>query len=300
MSAPQDVPGPTACGVASLTALGPTPSPARLARSPDRRQTAGADDGSTGCAHCMLAHPPKGCTTRASSTTRAVSRSWPRSPARPATTSWRRRSPPCATSTTAARPAPRPTPATGPGILLQVPDAFLRDVVDFELPPLGAYAVGTAFLEGDADDVAKTRQRIEELADEEGLTVLGWRDVPVDPDQPRRDRARRDAAVQPAVRRRPPGVRHHRDGAGADGVLPAQARRARDRRLLRLAQRPHPALQGHAHHRPARRASTPTSPTSGSRPRWPSSTRASPPTRSRAGRWPTRSATSPTTARSTP
>jgi len=68
----------------------------------------------------------------------------------------------------------------GAGILLQVPDAFLRDVVDFELPPARAYAVGTAFLPGDEDAVAKTRQRIEEIADEEGLAVLGWREVPVD------------------------------------------------------------------------------------------------------------------------
>src|SRR3954454_18421103 len=70
----------------------------------------------------------------------------------------------------------------GAGILLQVPDAFLRAVVDFDLPGRGAYAVGTAFLEGGADRVAKTRQRVEELADEEGLIVLGWRDVPVHPD----------------------------------------------------------------------------------------------------------------------
>src|SRR6476659_413289 len=70
----------------------------------------------------------------------------------------------------------------GAGILLQVPAAFLRDVVDFELPGPGAYAVGTAFLEGDSDDVAKTRQAVEELAEQEGLTVLGWRDLPVDPD----------------------------------------------------------------------------------------------------------------------
>lgn len=68
----------------------------------------------------------------------------------------------------------------GAGILMQVPDAFLREVVDFELPPARAYAVGTAFLPGDADAVAKTRQRIEEIADEEGLTVLGWREMPVD------------------------------------------------------------------------------------------------------------------------
>ncbi|HEX4686754.1 MAG TPA: glutamate synthase subunit alpha, partial [Nocardioides sp.] len=69
----------------------------------------------------------------------------------------------------------------GAGILLQIPDAFLREVVDFELPPRGAYAVGTAFLVGDDDHVGKTRRRVEELADEEGLAVLGWRDVPVDP-----------------------------------------------------------------------------------------------------------------------
>lgn len=72
----------------------------------------------------------------------------------------------------------------GAGILIQVPDAFLRDVAKdagFELPPQHAYAVGTAFLPSDAEEAAKTRQRIEEIAAEEGLAVLGWRDVPVDP-----------------------------------------------------------------------------------------------------------------------
>ncbi len=69
----------------------------------------------------------------------------------------------------------------GAGILMQVPDAFLRAVVDFELPAEGEYAVGTAFLPGDADNVSITRERIEEIAKEEGLTVLGWREVPVDP-----------------------------------------------------------------------------------------------------------------------
>ncbi len=73
----------------------------------------------------------------------------------------------------------------GAGILMQIPDDFLREVAadaGFELPGRGAYAVGTAFLPGDDDDVAKTRPRIEELADEEGLAVLGWRDVPVEPE----------------------------------------------------------------------------------------------------------------------
>ncbi|GAA1961024.1 glutamate synthase large subunit [Nocardioides panacihumi] len=73
----------------------------------------------------------------------------------------------------------------GAGILLQVPDAFLRAVAAEsgvgELPPVGAYAVGTAFLPGEAGQVAKDKLRIEEIAAEEGLDVLGWRTVPIDP-----------------------------------------------------------------------------------------------------------------------
>lgn len=71
----------------------------------------------------------------------------------------------------------------GAGILIQVPDRFLREetaTLGIELPPQHAYAVGTAFLPGDAEHVAKTRARVEEIAAEEGLTVLGWREVPTD------------------------------------------------------------------------------------------------------------------------
>jgi glutamate synthase (NADPH/NADH) large chain len=75
-----------------------------------------------------------------------------------------------------------PNSGDGAGILMQVPDAFLREVAGIELPPVGSYAVGTAFLPGDDENVAKARARIEELAAEEGLAVLGWRDVPTDPD----------------------------------------------------------------------------------------------------------------------
>ncbi|KQT89263.1 glutamate synthase [Marmoricola sp. Leaf446] len=74
-----------------------------------------------------------------------------------------------------------PNSGDGAGILMQVPDRFFREVVDFELPGKHAYAVGTAFLPGDTDAVAATRARIEEIAVEEGLKVLGWREVPLDP-----------------------------------------------------------------------------------------------------------------------
>ncbi|QTZ91424.1 glutamate synthase large subunit [Streptomyces auratus] len=74
-----------------------------------------------------------------------------------------------------------PDSGDGAGILLQVPDAFLRDEVTFELPEAGAYAVGIAFLPSDAQEAAKAVARIETMAGEEGLEVLGWRVVPVAP-----------------------------------------------------------------------------------------------------------------------
>src|SRR6478672_9576168 len=52
----------------------------------------------------------------------------------------------------------------GAGILMQVPHDFLKEVVDFDLPGRHAYAVGTAFLPGDAEQVAKTRKQIEDIA----------------------------------------------------------------------------------------------------------------------------------------
>ena len=74
-----------------------------------------------------------------------------------------------------------PNSGDGAGILMQVPDRFFREVVDFDLPAKHSYAVGTAFIPGDDEQVAKTRKRIEEIAAEEGLSVLGWREVPTDP-----------------------------------------------------------------------------------------------------------------------
>lgn len=70
-----------------------------------------------------------------------------------------------------------PDSGDGAGILIRVPDQFFRDVVTFDLPPSGSYAVGIAFISGTAD----LHDEIDALAKEEGLTVLGWREVPVDP-----------------------------------------------------------------------------------------------------------------------
>ncbi len=69
----------------------------------------------------------------------------------------------------------------GAGILIQVPDRFLREVVAFDLPAAGHYAVGLAFLPSDSEAAHKAMASIEAIVVDEGLTVLGWRDVPVDP-----------------------------------------------------------------------------------------------------------------------
>ncbi|MFC8129280.1 glutamate synthase large subunit [Streptomyces sp. NPDC057302] len=76
-----------------------------------------------------------------------------------------------------------PDSGDGAGILLQVPDAFLREVTGFALPEAGSYAVGIAFLPVDtAGTTEGAVSQIETIASEEGLTVLGWRDVPVAPE----------------------------------------------------------------------------------------------------------------------
>ena len=66
----------------------------------------------------------------------------------------------------------------GAGMLIQLPDSFFRKVTDFDLPEAGSYAAGMAFLPSEDPDGAA--QAIEALAEQEGLQVLGWREVPTD------------------------------------------------------------------------------------------------------------------------
>ena len=75
-----------------------------------------------------------------------------------------------------------PDTGDGAGILTQIPDAFFRAVCGFELPPPGGYAAGMVFLPADDLGSSDTAMVVERLAAEEGLTTLGWRDVPYDPE----------------------------------------------------------------------------------------------------------------------
>ena len=73
----------------------------------------------------------------------------------------------------------------GAGMLIQAPDKFLRKVADasgFGLPDLGSYASALVFLATDADERVKQIQILEEVIAAEGQTLLGWREVPTDPE----------------------------------------------------------------------------------------------------------------------
>src|SRR5262249_37622819 len=74
----------------------------------------------------------------------------------------------------------------GAGILIQMPDRFLRKEaarIGIELPPPGQYGAGLVFLPHDAEPRAALQQLFERIVAEEGCRVLGWRDVPSDASQ---------------------------------------------------------------------------------------------------------------------
>jgi glutamate synthase (NADPH/NADH) large chain len=87
-----------------------------------------------------------------------------------------------------------PGSGDGAGILTQIPDAFFREVCDFDLPPAGCYAAGLVFLpatsadRGEEPDPGRDAAALAEreeakaavtrIAELENLVVLGWREVP--------------------------------------------------------------------------------------------------------------------------
>ncbi|CAN5263054.1 glutamate synthase large subunit [soil metagenome] len=74
-----------------------------------------------------------------------------------------------------------PTSGDGAGILTQIPDRLLRETVDFDLPPAGEYAVGIAFLPPEPVQRRRVIDLVADLAAQEGMRVVGWRGLPVDP-----------------------------------------------------------------------------------------------------------------------
>ncbi|MFO1395845.1 MAG: glutamate synthase-related protein [Burkholderiales bacterium] len=74
-----------------------------------------------------------------------------------------------------------PLQGDGAGILIQLPDAFLRRAcgkLGITLPAIGQYGVGMVFLPQEPASRMACEQEIERAIDAEGQVLLGWRDVP--------------------------------------------------------------------------------------------------------------------------
>jgi glutamate synthase domain-containing protein 2/glutamate synthase domain-containing protein 1/glutamate synthase domain-containing protein 3 len=74
-----------------------------------------------------------------------------------------------------------PNTGDGAGILIQIPDAFMRGAVSgIELPAAGRYGIGVCYLPRDPERRAVFEQLIEKTVAAEGQRPVWWRDVPVD------------------------------------------------------------------------------------------------------------------------
>lgn len=73
-----------------------------------------------------------------------------------------------------------PLAGDGAGILLQIPDEFFRAESGVTLPEYGSYAVGMAFLPQNEASRKTAEAELLKIVEQEGQSLLGWRDVPVD------------------------------------------------------------------------------------------------------------------------
>jgi glutamate synthase (NADPH/NADH) large chain len=92
-----------------------------------------------------------------------------------------------------------PLAGDGAGVLIQIPDAFLREEcakLGLALPAAGELAVGMVFLPRDPGDRAHCEDLFARLTEAEGQRVIGWRDVPTD----NRRLSESVKAVEPRVR----------------------------------------------------------------------------------------------------
>ena len=91
-----------------------------------------------------------------------------------------------------------PDTGDGAGILIQIPHEFFQrecGKLGFMLPEPGHYAVGMMFLPVEQKQRLLCEGIVEKVAREEGLTVLGWRDTPLEGDAI----GRQARAIQPYI-----------------------------------------------------------------------------------------------------
>jgi len=103
----------------------------------------------------------------------------------------------------------------GAGILLQIPHAFfVRECPSLNLPAPDDYAIGMVFLPTESKSRRECEELFEQIAREEGQTVLGWRTVPTEP----RELGPTAVGSQPIIRQGLEILNNlsHRGATGAD------------------------------------------------------------------------------------
>jgi len=128
-----------------------------------------------------------------------------------------------------------PLSGDGAGILIQVPDALLREECaagGMTLPPPGRYAVAMVFLPRNGETARRCVEALEATTAREGQNGLGWRTVP-------RDDSWLDEAVKPLA----PDIRQFFIGRGDD----TPDRLAFERKLFVIRKRAHHAVWDHDH-----------------------------------------------------
>jgi glutamate synthase (NADPH/NADH) large chain len=71
----------------------------------------------------------------------------------------------------------------GAGLLIDIPHAYFKRVCNFEIPAQREYAVGMIFLPKNKNQYKYCKDTFEKEIKEQGLAILGWRNVPVDSSQ---------------------------------------------------------------------------------------------------------------------
>ena len=152
-----------------------------LSAAPDSKPAAALGD--SRCASTPGVRRPKVSTTPPRKRIPAASASSPTSRARSRIRSSPTRSTSSATSNIAARSAPIRAPATAPAFWCRSRTRFFaRKAAElgFELPKPGEYAVGALFMPSETAWRKVIKSIIADQIKAEGLTLLGWREVPTD------------------------------------------------------------------------------------------------------------------------
>jgi glutamate synthase (NADPH) large chain len=102
-----------------------------------------------------------------------------------------------------------PETGDGAGILIQIPHKFFERecaALGFTLPAPGEYGVGMVFLPVDPHDRVLCEGMLEKTAKDQGLTVLGWRDTPINGDTIGRVARNTQPYIEQIFVRRAPGM----------------------------------------------------------------------------------------------